>query len=78
MHPAEHQHFLVAEHRARMQAQAESAQRFAAAWANTLPATLDNLPAPEPFRETLRGLATREVKEPEIFRLFFGPKLRVD
>ena len=54
-------------------ARSESVRRFTTAWANTLPASLDNLPAPEPFREPLRGLAMREVQEPEIFRIFFGP-----
>ena len=55
--------------------QREAARRFTAAWDNTLPAQLDALP-PEPFCEPMRGLAVREVKEPEIFRLFFGPAAR--
>lgn len=42
------------------------------AWRDTMPARLESLPQSEPFRETLRGLSTREVREPEVFRLFFG------
>ncbi len=43
-----------------------------AAWDHTMPADFDNLPPPNPFRETLQGLSTREVYEPDIFRHFFG------
>lgn len=46
------------------------------AWDHTLPATLDTLPRSEPFRETLQGLVTREVNEPEVFRHFFGPNAK--
>jgi len=35
-------------------------------------AELDMPPPSEPFRETLEGLESREVFEPEVFRLFFG------
>jgi len=41
-------------------------------WDATRPAELEATPASEPFREPLRGLAIREVTEPEIFRHFFG------
>jgi hypothetical protein len=42
-------------------------------WGETLPASLD-MPLPSaPFVESLTGLATREVVEPDIFRHFFGP-----
>lgn len=43
------------------------------AWDNTMPADLLSVPPTQPFSETLRGLATREVHEPEVFRHFFGP-----
>ena len=94
MHHQQRQHSLATNHRtaannqgieweelpslSRLLAQAEPAPRFAPAWANTMPATLDTLPPSAPFRETLPGLATREVREPEIFRLFFGQQLRAD
>jgi hypothetical protein len=43
-----------------------------AAWDSTRPAELD-LPAPsQPFREPLKGVAIREVLEPDVFRHFFG------
>ena len=45
---------------------------FSAAWSATMPAALDPLREPEPFRETLNGMAMREVHEPEVFRHFFG------
>ena len=45
---------------------------FGAAWSATMPAALAPLREPEPFRETLNGIAMREVHEPEVFRHFFG------
>ena len=94
MHQQQRQHSLATNHRtaannqgieweelpslSRLLAQAEPAPRFAPAWANTMPANLDTLPPSAPFRETLPGLATREVREPEIFRLFFGQQPRAD
>jgi hypothetical protein len=42
-------------------------------WVETVVAGLDPMPPSEPFREALEGLQTREVHEPEVFRLFFGP-----
>ena len=45
---------------------------FGAAWSATMPAALDPLREPEPFREMLNGMAMREVHEPEVFRHFFG------
>lgn len=42
------------------------------AWIETMAAGFDLLPPSEPFREVVEGLATREVHEPEVFRLFFG------
>jgi hypothetical protein len=42
-------------------------------WDPTRPADLEPaLAATEPFSEPLRGLAMREVREPEVFRHFFG------
>lgn len=43
-------------------------------WEPTQTASLDALPPSEPFRETLRGLSTREVREPDVFRHFFGAR----
>ncbi len=48
--------------------------QFNSAWDNTAPADLDLLPPPEPFQETLSGLAQREVHEPDVFRHFFGDR----
>lgn len=42
------------------------------AWIETMAAELDMGAPSEPFRETLEGLESREVFEPEVFRLFFG------
>ena len=50
---------------------------FGGAWTNTMPADLDALVPSQPFRETLSGLATREVNEPEVFHHFFGPGSRI-
>ena len=41
-------------------------------WDATRPAELETVSAPLPFREPMRGLAIREVTEPDIFRHFFG------
>ena len=49
---------------------------FGAVWNNTMPAALDLLREPEPFREALNGMAMREVHEPEGFRHFFGGSAR--
>ncbi len=42
-------------------------------WDATLPVELDEIPASQPLRESLRGLETREVLEPGVFQHFFGP-----
>jgi hypothetical protein len=42
------------------------------AWDNTMPADLLSITPTQPYRETLTGLVTREVLEPEVFRHFFG------
>ena len=47
-----------------------------APWGVTMPVPFEAVPPSEPFKESLRGLAVREVKEPEIFRLFFGREPR--
>lgn len=39
-------------------------------WAPTMPADLDDTPEPM-FQETIKGLSTREVHEPELFMHFF-------
>lgn len=49
-----------------------SAVEFNSAWGVTMPAELAQTPSPAPFRETIRGLVTREVDEPELFKHFFG------
>ena len=43
-----------------------------ATWDNTMPADLEPALQPEPFHEALQGLAMREVREPDVFRHFFG------
>ncbi|MDQ6627572.1 MAG: hypothetical protein M3Z29_03855 [Pseudomonadota bacterium] len=43
-----------------------------AVWDATRPATLEPAVSSGPFREPLRGVAVREVEEPEVFRHFFG------
>jgi hypothetical protein len=48
------------------------AATITAAWVETVAAELDLTPPSEGFCEPLKGLQTREVHEPEIFRLFFG------
>ncbi len=42
------------------------------AWDNTMPADLLSSAPSQPYRETLSGLVTREVLEPDVFRHFFG------
>ena len=48
------------------------ASDFNTAWGVTMPAHLDTTPQPEPYRETIRGLVTREMNEPDLFKQFFG------
>ena len=40
-------------------------------WDATLPAALDALPPPNPFREPLAGCSVREVADHDVFRHFF-------
>jgi hypothetical protein len=49
-----------------------SAAEFNTAWGVTMPADLAAMSAPAQYHETIRGLVTREVNEPELFKLFFG------
>lgn len=48
-------------------------QRFRFDLGETKPAVLDTAPVSEPFVESLDGLATRGVIEPDVFTHFFGP-----
>jgi hypothetical protein len=41
-------------------------------WSETIPSSLDQLEPSAPFSETIKGLVTREVTEPDAFRHFFG------
>ena len=47
-------------------------QRAQPAWMETLPSELDMAEPSEPFHEALPGLSMREVREPDIFQIFFG------
>jgi len=42
------------------------------AWMETQPSELDIAEPSEPFHEALPGLSMREVREPDIFQIFFG------
>lgn len=42
------------------------------AWMNTVPSEQDILEPSAPFEEVLPGLVMREVREPDIFQIFFG------
>ena len=42
------------------------------AWVETLPSELDVAMPSGPFEERLPGLSVREVREPDIFQIFFG------
>jgi hypothetical protein len=42
------------------------------AWMETMPSELDVLEPSGPFEEVLPGLSMREVREPDIFQIFFG------
>jgi hypothetical protein len=47
-------------------------QRAQPAWMETVPSELDLVEPSEPFHEALPGLQMREVREPDIFQIFFG------
>jgi hypothetical protein len=53
-------------------ARAFTPSTFGNAWSATERGDLHDLPAPQAFREPLRGMAVREVHEPEVFSHFFG------
>jgi hypothetical protein len=50
----------------------DSGYRSRASFDNTMPAALEPEVQPEPFREAFQGLSMREVREPDVFRHFFG------
>jgi hypothetical protein len=47
-------------------------QRAQPAWMDTVPSELVLVEPSEPFHEVLPGLSMREVREPDIFQIFFG------
>jgi hypothetical protein len=54
-----------------MMAEGDAAHR-AQPWDITMPAALGHGPLPQPFDEPMDGVSIREVKEPAVFRRFFG------
>ena len=42
------------------------------AWRDTMPSEFDMAEPSQPFEEVLPGLSVREVREPDIFQIFFG------
>ncbi|MBX3603842.1 MAG: hypothetical protein KF788_01145 [Piscinibacter sp.] len=62
----------LAETLARRDAEFERSPMFRTSWDVTLPASLDPLVESGPFVESLRGLETRELREPDVFRHFFA------
>jgi len=42
------------------------------AWRETMPSEIDLQEPSDPFEEVLPGLEVREVREPDIFQIFFG------
>lgn len=50
----------------------QNSSSFNSAWDATVPAALDPLQESGPFVEPLRGLVTRELVEPDVFRHFFA------
>jgi hypothetical protein len=51
---------------------ASNHERSGPVWNPTMPASLEQLVPSSPFREPMRGLVTREVNDPDVFRHFFG------
>jgi hypothetical protein len=47
-------------------------QRAQPAWMDTAVSEFDLVTPSDPFEEVLPGLSVREVREPEIFQIFFG------
>ncbi len=46
--------------------------RSAPAWMDTVVSEFDFVEPSEPFQEVLPGLSMREVREPDIFQIFFS------
>ena len=55
-----------------MLAEGDAEPRRGKPWDITMPAELDSPRPSQPFEEPMRGMAIREVIEPQIFRHFFG------
>jgi hypothetical protein len=47
-------------------------QRSQPAWMETVASAFDSAESSAPFEEVLPGLSVREVREPDIFQIFFG------
>jgi hypothetical protein len=62
----------LAESLAQLLATGDAEPRRGAPWDITMPAGLDSPRPSQPFEEPMRGMAIREVIEPQIFRHFFG------
>jgi len=50
----------------------QNSSTFNSVWDPTMPAALDPLQESGPFVESVRGLVTRELREPDVFRHFFA------
>ena len=50
----------------------QNSSTFNSVWDATMPAALDPLQESGPFVESVRGLVTRELREPDVFRHFFA------
>ena len=50
----------------------QNSSTFSSVWDPTMPAALDPLQESGPFVESVRGLVTRELREPDVFRHFFA------
>lgn len=50
----------------------QASSGFHTVWDATMPAALDPLQESGPFTESLTGLVTRELREPDVFRHFFS------
>jgi hypothetical protein len=50
----------------------QNSSTFNSVWDATMPAALDPLQESGPFVESVRGMVTRELREPDVFRHFFA------
>jgi hypothetical protein len=50
----------------------QNSSTFNSVWDATMPAALDPLQESGPFVESVHGLVTRELREPDVFRHFFA------